>query len=132
MKKLQVNLKIEITKFVMQELGLALNEPTFKKAYRAWWQNPRLKEKGGLKLTEAGYNSFKKANIKEYKISAEKSDEVFCNKHVIWLDNMMDGPWYIDNENIYVFDEKMAIQLTLFQGNLIRFSTAKARNATYT
>jgi hypothetical protein len=127
-----MNLKFEITKHVIQSLGLKLDEKTFKKAYRAWWVNPRAKATGGLKLTEAGYNYLKTAGIQEYRIMFEKPDEVLCNKHVIWLDHNMESPWYIDGEDICVFTESMAIQLALFSGNLIKFSTAKAQNPSLT
>ena len=131
-KKSQPNLKIEITKYLITAFSLSLDEKTFKKVSRVWWQNPRIKKTGGLKLTEPGYNAFKRANIKEYRILFEKPDEVLCNKHIIWLDNLMDGPWYIDGEEICVFNEKLAIQLALFSGNLIKFTTAKVKNTSLT
>lgn len=131
-KKFKANLKDTITLFVMKELEISLEHEKFQKCYRVWWQNPRNKEKGGLKLTEAGYNSFKKADIKEYRIILEKSKEVFCNKHVIWLDSFIECPWYIDGDYVCIFGEKMAVELALFQGNLIRYANAKVRNAAYT
>jgi hypothetical protein len=131
-KKSQPNLKIEITNYLIKTFGLSSDEKTFKKVSRVWWQNPRIKAKGGLKLTEPGYNAFKRAEIKEYRILFEKPDEVLCNKHVIWLDHLMDSPWYVDGEEICVFSEHLAIQLTLFSGNLIKFSTAKVKNASLT
>jgi hypothetical protein len=34
----------------------------------------------------------------------------------------------LTNREIYVFNDKMAVQLVLFSGNIAKFSTAKAKS----
>ena len=86
-----------------------------------------IKSAGGLKLTDEGYKSIKLAGIKEYKIRFEET-MYFQNKHIIWLDNFIDCPWFLTNREVIVFSEKMAVQLVLFSGNIIRFTDAKVKN----
>jgi hypothetical protein len=39
----------------------------------------------------------------------------------------MDCPFYLNNKRIWVFGEKMAVQLVLFSGNIAKFQRARER-----
>jgi hypothetical protein len=88
----------------------------------------RKKEKGGLRLTEQGFTCFQQADIKFYRVQFDQKLE-YTNQLVIWLDRYIDCPFYITNKEIFVFNEKMAIQLVLFSGNVAHFTSIKAKNA---
>ena len=118
--------KIEITKYVAEQLQLATDEKSIKKLIPVFWQNPRDKEKGGLRLTDKGFESLKLADIKVHRVRFEQPVQ-YTNQLIIWLDNFIDCPWYITNREIFVFSEKMAVQLVLFSGNIAKFSAAKAK-----
>jgi len=118
--------KIEITKYVAEQLQLATDEKSIKKLIPVFWQNPRDKEKGGLRLTDKGFESLKLADIKVHRVRFEEPVQ-YTNQLIIWLDNFIDCPWYITNREIFVFSEKMAVQLVLFSGNIAKFSAAKAK-----
>lgn len=121
-----MNQKFEITKKVLESMGLPSDELRIKKTIPTWWVNTRNKEKGGLRLTEQGFESLCKADIKYYEI---KFDEplYFTNQVAIWIDRNIDCPFYITNKKIYVFGEKMAVQLVLFEGNIQKFKRAQER-----
>jgi hypothetical protein len=52
----------------------------------------------------------------------------YNNQEIIWLDNFIDCPWFLTKKEIFVFGEKMAVQLVLFSGNIKKFAHAKAEN----
>lgn len=120
-----MKLKSKITKLVAEKLSLESNDKNLKKLKMLWWQNPRIKDTGGLRLTEEGFESLKKADIKCHKIKLE-NPVALTNQLTIWLDNFIDCPWYLTKKEIYVFGEKTAIVLVLFSGDIAKFSAAKA------
>lgn len=117
---------VEITKKVLEITNPTASPQDLDKALIRWWSNNRKKAQGGLRLTEEGYTALQSAEIKSYKI---KFDEpiVFTNQLTIWLDRFIDCPFYLTDKEIYVFSERMAVQLVLFAGNIQKFSAAKAR-----
>ena len=122
-----MNIKLESTIRVLQILGIDTTEKTIRKTIPKWWFSTRKKEKGGLRLTKEGFNSFRQAGIKDYQIKF--TDQFFLtNQLVIWIDNFIDCPFYLDDNAIYVYSDKMAVQLVLFSGNLYNYSWAKFKN----
>lgn len=102
----------------MKELGLDISPKNLKAFIRLWWQNPRQKNKGGYWLTPLGFEAFQKADIKSYRIAFENPIEIMENKFIIWLDNAIECPFYLNKKEIYVFGEKTAVQMMLFSGDL--------------
>lgn len=121
-----MNPKYEITKLVLESLKLPTDDERIRKTIPTWWVNPRRKETGGLRLTEQGFDCLCKADIKYYEI---KFDEPlnYTNQFAIWIDRNLDCPFYITSRKIYVFGERMAVQLVLFEGNIQKFKRAKER-----
>ena len=122
-----MNHKIEITKYVATQSGLDITEKNLRKLVSLWWQNPRKKNKGGLRLTDEGFARIS-SNIKFHKVKFESPIE-YTSQLVIQLDNFIDCPWYVTNRFIFVFSDKMAVQLVLFSGDIAKFSRAKAKSA---
>ena len=122
------NQKIEITKYLAENEGLSIEDPYVRKLISAWWQNPRLKETGGLRLTEKGFEIMSN-HFKSHMVRFEETSKMkFNNQLIVRLDNFISCPWYINNKAVWVFDDKMAIQLVLFSGNIEKFATAKAKS----
>jgi hypothetical protein len=121
-----MNQKIELTTYVAKESGLPADEKSIKKLIPQWWQNPRTKTKGGLRLTDEGFARFT-TQLKAHRVRFDQPVE-YTNQLIIQLDNFIDCPWYVSKKEIYVFSEKMAVQLVLFSGNIAKFSSAKAKN----
>lgn len=122
-----MNHKIEITKYVATQSGLDITEKNLRKLTALWWQNPRKKNKGGLRLTDEGFARIS-AYFKFHKVKFENPVE-YTSQLVIQLDNFIDCPWYVTNRFIFVFSDKMAVQLVLFSGDIAKFSRAKAKSA---
>jgi hypothetical protein len=122
-----MNPKIEITEKVLKILNPEYTETDYKLAARSWWQNPRHKDSGGMRLTDLGYNSLNRAGIKDHFVKFYEPI-LYTNQLVVWLDNFIECPFYLSKKGIHVFNEKMAVQLVLFSGNIAKFSAAKAKS----
>jgi hypothetical protein len=119
--------RIEITKYVAGQLGLAVDDKSIHKLKQVFWCNFRSKSSGGLKLTDKGFESLIQAGLKSYQVKFEEPMQ-YTNQLIIHLDKFIDCPWFVTNKEIYVFNDKMAVQLVLFSGNIARFSNAKAKS----
>jgi|LakMenEpi03Aug12_release.lakeMendotaPanAssembly.Ray.scaffolds.fasta_scaffold653881_2 hypothetical protein len=118
--------KINLTKFILDELALPSDEKNLKKYLIHWWRNILDKNSGGLGLTEQGFEAFSKANIKIYKIKLSKT--IICNNRlIVRLDNFINSPFYLTRNWIYVFDERTAIELILYDCDLEKFTHNKAK-----
>lgn len=120
-----MNQKIEITRYVIDKLQLVSpTEKSFKSWIHAIWQNPRMKAIGGLRLTERGFDLLKKADIQNHEIRLENKELSNDNKFILWLDNYFRFPFYLNKRKIFVFDDRTAVQLILFSGDLQKFYQA--------
>jgi hypothetical protein len=120
-----MNLKDELTCKVLEILNPTASEKDMRQAQGSWWFSCRKKPCGGLRLTDDGFDALALAGVKSYRIDLEGALDL-NNHFVIQLDRLMDCPFYITNTSVYVFGEKMAVQLILFSGNLKKFISAKA------
>lgn len=123
-----MNQKIEITKKVLEILNPSASEKDLKIAKKDWWVSQRTKPIGGLQLTEIGFNSLSNAGIKSYKIRLEEKLEN-SNRMLLWIDKHISCPFYFSKQPIciHVFDERTAIQLVLFSGNINKLFRAQKR-----
>lgn len=123
-----MNLKVELTKKILEILNLDSSQQNIQKIIPVWWYSTRKKPTGGLQLTSVGFEAFIQADIKNYKIKFLEPI-VLSNKLVLWLDNYIDCPFYLRSKEVYVFSEKTAVQLMLFSGNIQKFTEARATRA---
>jgi hypothetical protein len=124
------NQKLEITQRVLEITNPSYTKEDLKSALNLWWINRRTKKIGGLGLTEQGFDSLTQAGIRSYRIKME--DVIVPNNELLlWLDQTFPSPYFIKNNirrhEIYVFDEKTAIQLVLFSGDIQKLFRAKKR-----
>lgn len=112
---------------MLAHLGKDTSEQTIKKYLPTFWVNPRQKEKGGLRLTPQGLEILQAADIKSYEIKIEDKIE-WTNDFIIWLDQNIEYPFFVTNRKIWVFGERLAVQLVLFSGNIQKFYRAKKRS----
>jgi len=113
------------TKIFLKELGKATSDTNVKQYMPLWWQNTRSKGSGGLRLTEEGYNILKQIELATYDIPYPK-DMPLTTQVIIFLDQFIDCPYYLTNRSITVTDEKKAVELTLFSGDLRKYGLTKA------
>jgi hypothetical protein len=120
-----MNQKIEITQYLANTIDPEVNDQTLKKYLKSWWYNTRLKEKGGLRLTDKGFEILTNAGFEPHKIRFERPVE-YTNRLIIQLENFITCPWHVTPKCIYVFDDRMAVQLILFSGDLAKYGQVRA------
>lgn len=117
--------KTVYTKLFLRELGQSVNEQNVKAMMPIWWYNTRDKEIGGLRLTDDGFDTINKIELATYDIPYPK-DMPVTTQVIIFLDQFIDCPYYLSNRSITVTNEKKAVELTLFSGDLRKYGLTKA------
>jgi len=120
-----MNWKETYTKIFLKELGKAASDTNVKEYMPLWWQNTRSKGTGGLRLTDRGYDLLQQIELATYDIPYPK-DMPLTTQVIIFLDHFIDCPYYLTNRGITVTNEKKAVELTLFSGDLRKYGLTKA------
>ena len=122
-----MNWKETYTKLFLKELGKSISDTNVKQYMPLWWQNTRNKDSGGLRLTEEGFDVLTQIDLTTYDIPYPR-DVPLSTQVIIHLDNFIDCPYYLTNRSITVTNEKKAVELTLFSGDLRKYGLTKAMN----
>ena len=120
------NKKVDITRYAAGQSGWPTDDKNIKKLVPIVWCSTRKKIKGGLRLTDEGFELLSKT-ITFHRIRFD-SEVDYTSQLLIRLDNYIDCPWYINRSEMYVTDDHLAIQLVLFSGNIAKFTSAKAES----
>ena len=103
-----------------------MSDETIKRNYMLWWQNTRAKGDSGLRLTRDGFDyAIEKADLETYEIKFPNEIK-FTPQVFLYLDNFIDCPYYVTKKRIYVFSEKMALNLMMFAGDIKQYGLARA------
>lgn len=120
-----MNWKETYTKVFLNELDRSTSEVAVKEVMPVWWQSTRTKRTGGLRLTEQGFDVILEIDIKTYEILYPK-DMLMSTQVIIFLDQFIDCPYYITPKGITVTNEKKAVELSMFSGDLRKYGLVKA------
>jgi len=114
------------TKVFLRQSGKSVNELAIKEYMPVWWQNTRSKDSGGLRLTDEGFRFVvEDLEIQTYEVPFPP-DFHFTTNVLIWLDQFIDCPYYISRVGISVLNEKKALELHLFSGDVRKYGITKA------
>lgn len=119
--------KTTYTKIFLKELGKSTSDATVKEYMPLWWKNNRDKGSGGLRLTDAGFEVLLQIDLATYDIPYPR-DTPLTTQVIIHLDKFIDCPYYLTNRSITVTNEKKAVELSLFSGDLRKYGITKAMN----
>ena len=123
-----MNWKETYTKIFLKQAGKSTGELAIKEYMPIWWKNTRVKDTGGLRLTDEGYRFITEdIELTIYKIPYPKDFDITTNT-IIWMDNFIDCPYYIGHKGIQVTHQKKAVELTLFSGDMRKYGLSKALN----
>ena len=121
-----MNWKETYTKIFLKQAGKAVTEATMTEYMPIWWQNTRSKNTGGLRLTDAGFEFITETlDLQTYEIPFPRDFEMTTNV-LIWLDNFIDCPYYLWKKGLTVTNEKKALELHLFSGDVKKYGIMKA------
>lgn len=114
------------TRVFLQAAEIDPTPEKIKEYKSVWWWNFRNKSEGGLRLTEQALEFIEKyAKIKTYKIEFPEQF-AFTPQVLIWLDNFIDSPFFVNKKYIIVMKEKAAFELYLLSGDIRKFGHNKA------
>ena len=114
------------TKAFLQAAELPVNEKNIKDYKAVWWWSFRKKDQGGLRLTEQALEFIEEhAKIKTYKIEFPK-EFAFTPQVLLWLDNYIDSPFFVNKKHIVVMKEKAAFELYLLSGDVRKLGHNRA------
>lgn len=114
------------TKAFLQAAELPVNEKNIKDYKALWWWSFRKKDQGGLRLTEQALEFIEEhAKIKTYKIEFPK-EFAFTPQVLLWLDNYIDSPFFVNKKHIIVMKEKAAFELYLLSGDVRKLGHNRA------
>ena len=117
--------KVTYTKLFLKELGKSYNDLSVKEHMPLWWYNTRQKDVGGLRLTDDGFDVINKIELQTYDIPYPR-DMPMTTQIIIFLDKFIDCPYYLTNRSITVTNERKAVELGLFSGDLRKYGLTKA------
>ena len=121
-----MNWKETYTKIFLKNSNKSVNELTIREYMPQWWQNTRNKDSGGLRLTDEGYRFItQELNLATYDVPYPPNFEL-TTQVIIWLDKFIDCPYYMGKKSITVTNEKKAVELHLFSGDIRKYGLAKA------
>jgi hypothetical protein len=122
-----MDIKEAYTKTFMVGAGETdLSQEAIKKNFMLWWQNTRMKGDAGLRLTKMGFEyAVDSADLQSYEIGFPNEIQ-FTPQVFLYLDEFIDCPYYVTKKRIYVFSEKMALQLMMFAGDIKQYGLARA------
>jgi|TARA_B100001027_G_scaffold94879_1_gene65131 hypothetical protein len=125
-----MNWKETYTKVFLKQAGIAISESSLAEYMPVWWQNTREKDSGGLRLTEAGMLFLmEKLELATYDIPFPPDFKI-TTQVVIFLDKFIDCPYFLTNKGLTVTNEKKALELHLFSGDVRKYGLAKALKRT--
>jgi hypothetical protein len=113
------------TKIFLKQIGEPVTDERVKEYLPLWWQNTREKAEGGLRLTELGLDIVNRVEIATYHIPYPH-DMPITAQVIIYLDKFIDCPYYLDKKGITVTNERKAVELALFSGDVRKYGIAKA------
>ena len=119
-----MNPKQKYTKVFLHQQGKSTNEVSVKQHIPKWWKNTRNKDVGGLRLTDEGFQMLNELEITVYEVPFPK-DTNLTDHAIIFLDQFIDSPYYLTPYSIYVTNERKAVELTLFSGDINRYGLTK-------
>lgn len=121
-----MDVKDNYTNIFLKAAELDITADLVKSKRMEWWWNVRVKNDGGLRLTDQAMDFIEnQSKIKIYKIDFPK-DFSITPQILLWLDKFIDSPYYITKRTISVLKEKAAFELYLFSGDVQKLGYNKA------
>ena len=118
--------KTTYTKIFLQQANISVNDNTMKEYLPIWWKNSRIKTEGGLRLTEEGLKFVQeKLELQTYDVPFPL-DFTITTQTLIFLDKFIDCPYYLAADGLIVTNEKKAMELHLFSGDIRKYGLTKA------
>ena len=121
-----MNSKYTFTKIFLKQSKIPISEVSIQEYMPLWWQNTRNKDTGGLRLTDQGFDFLRsKLDLLFYEIPLPQEKSI-VTQTILFLDKFITCPYYLDRFSLFVTEEKKAMELHLFSGDLRKYGLVKA------
>ena len=121
-----MNWKETYTKIFLKQADISVNPNTLKEYLPLWQKNNRSKNVGGLRLTNDGLTFLqKKLQLKTYEVPFPIDFRV-TTQAIIFLDRFINCPYYLADDGLISTQEKKAMELMLFSGDIRKYGISKA------
>lgn len=118
--------KTTYTKIFLQQGNITVTDTTIREYMPIWWRNSRVKAEGGLRLTEEGLKFVQdRLQLQTYDVPFPQEFTI-TTQVLIFLDKFIDCPYYLAADGIIVTNEKKAMELHLFSGDIRKYGLIKA------
>tara|TARA_Y100000389_G_C17399728_1_gene484620 strand:- start:160 stop:540 length:381 start_codon:yes stop_codon:yes gene_type:complete len=117
-------MKQQYTKVFLKHLDKSIDDIAVEQHLKLWWKNTRDKQVGGLRLTDEGFEMLHQLDITMYDVPFPKEMKL-TSQVIIFLDKFIDCPYFLTQSGIYVTNEKKAVELSLFSGDINRYGMTK-------
>jgi len=112
------------TKIFLKQANISLGENTLKEYMPVWWKNTR--RTGGLRLTDEGFEFItERLEIQVYEVPFPV-DFTLTTQVIIFLDKYINCPYLLAEDGIVVTNERKAMELMLFSGDIRKYGLNKA------
>ena len=112
------------TKIFLKQANISLGENTLKEYMPVWWKNTR--RTGGLRLTDEGFEFItERLEIQVYEVPFPV-DFTLTTQVIIFLDKYINCPYLLAEDGIVVTNERKAMELMLFSGDIRKYGMNKA------
>jgi hypothetical protein len=112
------------TKIFLKQANISIGENTLKEYMPVWWKNTR--RTGGLRLTDEGFEFItERLELKVYEVPFPV-DFSLTTQVIIFLDKYINCPYLLAEDGIVVTNERKAMELMLFSGDIRKYGLNKA------
>lgn len=109
-------------------VNLGLSENSFDSIYINMWRN--IREDGGFRLTDQGYEWLSELGIKSYIIPMQQDNSLIESMRtgniLLGLDRKLSVPYHLKGKRLSVFDDNISAQLILYGGDLKAYIDANS------
>ena len=112
------------TKIFLKQANISIGENTLKEYMPVWWKNTR--RTGGLRLTDEGFEFItERLELKVYEVPFPV-DFSLTTQVIIFIDKYINCPYLLAEDGIVVTNERKAMELMLFSGDIRKYGLNKA------
>lgn len=117
------------TKVFLSQTEKSVDKANLALHMHKWWYSNRTKKKGGLRLSDEGYDFLvNELGLQEHEVPFTEQIELSPSV-IIFLDQYLECPYYLTHKSLTVFSEKEAFKLHMFSDDIRKLGLVKAMNA---